>query len=81
MPRVRILQEKYMMNDLEAYILGQMKVRKLNQDDIGKVCGLSRQTFSNRLQHHSLNNQDLIRIFTLFDTDAETIVKFMKEKK
>ncbi len=70
-----------MINDLYAYIDREMGARRMNQAELGKKCGHSQQVISKRLSQHKLDLNDLVTIFTLFDTDSETIVKFLKEKK
>ena len=81
MPRVLLNQEPYLLTDLESYVEGQRLVRKLRYEDLAQVCGHSRKTMTDRIKEHTLDNKDLIRLFTLFDTDAETMMKLLKEKK
>lgn len=81
MPRIKALNKKYMVNDLSTFIVRQMKANGMNQTDLAKACGHPQTTMSYRIREHQLSVEDLITIFTLFDVDAETICKLLKEKK
>lgn len=79
MPRVKINRRKYMLNDLSDYIRRQLRENKINQSDLAKMCGCSQPTISYKLNTHSLDLNDLITIFSYFDTSPEELAKLLKE--
>jgi len=81
MPRVKLNQKKYMVNDLSTFIIRQMKANGMNQTDLAEACGHPQTTMSYRIREHQLSVEDLITLFTLFDVDSETLAKLLKVKK
>lgn len=79
MPRIKAYKRKYMLNDLSDYIRHQMEEQKIKQEDLSIKLGCSQQTISYKMRTHSFNLNDLITIFTLFDTAPEDLERLLKE--
>jgi len=81
MPRVKLNRKKDMDTDLYSWIQGEYKRHKMNQSQLGKELGISQQVVSKKIKNHDLSTYQLICIFSLFDTNPETISNLLKEKK
>ena len=81
MPRVKLNRKRDMDKDLYSWIEGERKRHKLNQSQMGKELGYSQQMYSRHINEYSLSTYDLICIFSMFNTEPETISKLLKEKK
>lgn len=81
MPRVRINKKRDMDKDLYSWIEGERKRKGMNQTQLGKELGYSQQVISKKIHSRQFTTYDLICIFSLFDTEPDTISKLLKENK
>lgn len=78
MPRVFLNKKKYALQDMSAYIIGQMKVQKISQADVAKELGTTQQNLSKRLHDNNLSYGDLLTIFDILNTPDDIILKLMR---
>lgn len=78
MPRVQINRKKYMVTDLRRWIIGQMRVMHVNQEEMGKVIGVNQSGFSKRLSKGKFDHVELISIFERLEATDEEILRLMK---
>lgn len=86
MPRVAVNKKKYKLADLQAWIIGQMHAKGLNQNHVAKELGISQQALSIRLQpsknkkkdKDSFSYGDLLTLFKLFNTPEEDLIRLMR---
>lgn len=78
MPRVVLNAKRYRINDLENYIRGEMRRRKITQSEMASKTGMSQQSFSNHLAKMDFGVSELMEIFKELETDAEQIGRLMK---
>lgn len=78
MPRIRQLNKKYRLNDLEDYIRGEMKRKGIKQSDMADKLNMSQQTFSFHLKNMDFKTGDLMDIFQSLDTEENKIGRMLK---
>lgn len=78
MPRVALKKKDYKVNDLSVYIASKMFQKKLRQEDIANVLGISQSAFSKRMQSGSFRYEDMLIIFHKIGASDEDILKIMK---
>ena len=77
MAHIILLPEKRKTEEVMAYILGMMKVKKISQEQMASHLCITRKTFSDRLNKGSLTFMDLIQIFDVLETPKEKITELM----
>ena len=78
MPRVAINRKKYMVTDLRKWIVGQMHVMNVNQEEMGEVIGVNQSGFSKRLKQGKFTYAELISILKHLEATDEEILRLMK---
>lgn len=78
MPRVPINRKKYMVTDLIKWIVGQMHVMNVNQEEMGEVIGVNQSGFSKRLSKGKFTYVELISILKHLQATDEEILQLMK---
>lgn len=78
MPRVHILQKKYMLKDLSDWITGKMRVQKKSQAHMGELLGMSQVAFGKRLMSGNFEYGQLIEILKELKATDEEILKLMR---
>lgn len=78
MPRVALKKKDYKVNDLSVYIASKMFQKKLRQEDIANVLGISQSAFSKRMQSGSFHYKDMLIIFHKIGASDEDILRIMK---
>lgn len=78
MPRVHILREKYMIQDLSNWVMGKMRTQKKSQAYMGQLLGISQAAYGKRLKNANFNYTQLIKILRELDATDEEILKIMK---
>lgn len=78
MPRVAINRKKYMVTDLRRWIIGQMHVMHVNQEEMGEVIGVNQSGFSKRLSKGKFTYLELISILKHLEATDEEILRLMK---
>ena len=72
MPRVTINKKKYKVKDISTWIAGKMFEKKLRQEDLSKLLGISQPAFSNRMKKGLFSYSDLLELLKELDaTDEE----------
>lgn len=77
MPRVAANKNKYLVNDLYAYLIGQMKVRGITQSELGEELGVTQQVMSSKLRKKQLSTLELIEVLDILEVDGGMLVKLM----
>lgn len=67
MPRVAIKKKEYKILDLKGWIVGQMKVKGLNQSDLAEALGLSQPRVSVMLKIPKRGEKIPIDVFSYGD--------------
>lgn len=78
MPRVAIKKKEYMVTDLIKWIVGQMHVLHINQEEMGEVIGVNQSGFSKRLKQGKFTYAELISILKHLQATDEEILRLMK---
>lgn len=78
MPRVAIKKKEYMITDLIKWIVGQMHVMQINQEEMGEVIGVNQSGFSKRLSKGKFTYAELISILKHLEATDEEILRLMK---
>lgn len=74
MPRVAVNKYRYIVNDLYAYLIGQMKVKGYTQERLGEELGLTQQVISSKLRKQQLTTLELIQVIDILDLDVTRII-------
>ena len=78
MPRVAIKKKEYMISDLSQWIKGRLYAKKLRQEDVANLLGISQSAFSHRLRLSYFTYGDLLSILKYLDATDEEILRLMK---
>lgn len=78
MPRVTINKKKYKVKDISTWIAGKMFEKKLRQEDLSKLLGISQPAFSNRMKKGLFSYSDLLELLKELDATDEEILRLMK---
>lgn len=81
MPRTFLTKQQKLNNELVAYIFGEMKVRRITQQSIADVLGITQPAFSYKLKRGIFSYQDLTEIFGILQPDGEKLQKLMGVKE
>lgn len=78
MPRIREYKEKYMVNDIGAWVAGKLMRLKMTQKVAAGELGITQQALSLKIRSNSFTYEDMIKLFRVFGSDDEEILKIMK---
>lgn len=78
MPRIRQYKEKYMVNDIGAWVAGKLMRLKMTQKVAAGELGITQQALSLKIRSNSFTYEDMIKLFRVFGSDDEEILKIMK---
>ena len=78
MPRIKQYKEKYMVNDIGAWVSGKLMRLKMTQKVVAGELGITQQALSLKIRSNSFTYEDLIKLFRVFGSDDEEILKIMK---
>lgn len=69
MPRVHITKTDRQRDRIVAYVISELKVRGLRQQDLANYMGISQQALSNKLRRKSFHFEDYVQIVNYFNAD------------
>ena len=78
MPRVAIKKKDYMISDLSQWIVGRMYAKKLRQQDMAEMIGITQSAFCKRLQKGLFTYGELLSILQCLEATDEEILRMMK---
>lgn len=77
MPRINAKKKQYKISDLTKYIIAEMYAQDISQQEMAQHLGITQSTLSYRLKNNAFSYGDLLTIFNVLGTDADTKVKLM----
>ena len=80
MPRVVTKKYEYAVNDLYAYLIGQMKVRGVTQEALGEELGVTQQVISSKLRKRQLSTKELIEVLDILEVEGRMVAQLMGRK-
>lgn len=78
MPRIREFKSRYMVNDIGAWVAGKLMRLKITQKTAAGELGITQQALSFKIHNNSFTYEDLIKLFKVFETEDEEILRLMK---
>lgn len=78
MPRVAIKKKDYMISDLSQWIVGRMYTKKLRQQDMAELIGITQSAFCQRLKKGLFTYGEMLSILKQLDATDEEILRLMK---
>ena len=78
MPRVSIKKKDYMVSDLSEWIAGRMYARKIRQQDMAELIGITQSAFCQRLKTGFFTYRELLSVFKYLEATEEEILRLMK---
>lgn len=78
MPRVAIKKKDYMISDLSQWIVGRMYTKKLRQQDMAELIGITQSAFCQRLKKGVFTYGEMLSILKQLDATDEEILRLMK---
>ena len=69
MPRVHITKTDRQKDRIVAYVISELKVRGLRQQDLANYMGISQQALSNKLRRKSFSFENYVQIVNFFGAD------------
>lgn len=77
MPKTYITRQEKLNNDLSAWLIGTMKVKRIRQEEVALELGITQQALSYKIRNHALKYDDLIALFGILKPDVETLARLM----
>lgn len=78
MPKVYVTNNERLCARLAAWVYGQMKVRRITQQDIADIRGVSRQAISKKLISQSFDFEDFVTFVELFEPDDSELRRLIR---
>lgn len=78
MPRGFLKEKEYRVNDFTIYLLGEMSLQGISQEQMAQKLGITQQAFSYKKKHRSFSHKDIITIFDYLKTPDAKILQLMK---
>lgn len=78
MPRIKQNRLQYMKKDFYKNISGDMKVKRVRQQEIADELGMSQQSFSDKLKKGNFKYTELVFIFHKLEKSDNEILELMK---
>lgn len=78
MPKVYVTNNERLCARLAAWVYGQMKVRRITQQDIADIRGVSRQAISKKLISQSFDFEDFVTFVELFEPDDAELRRLIR---
>lgn len=78
MPRIREFRDRYMVNDIGAWVAGKLMRMKISQKEAAGELGITQQAMSVKIRSNSFTYEDMIKLFRMFESEDEEILKLMK---
>lgn len=78
MPRIREFRDRYMVNDIGAWVAGKLMRLKISQKTAAGELGITQQALSFKIHNNSFTYEDMIKLFKVLESDDEEILKVMK---
>ena len=77
MPKVYITKQEKLNNQMLSWLIGEMKVQKISQEDVAHAMGISRQALNQKINKTSFKYPDLVLLFDLLGADATKVAELM----
>jgi len=77
-PKVYVTNNERLCARLAAWVYGQMKVRRITQQDIADIRGVSRQAISKKLISQSFDFEDFVTFVELFEPDDAELRRLIR---
>lgn len=78
MPRVILNKRKYKSTDFRKWLIGELKVRKISQAEVGKWYGIKQSAVSQKISRCDFDFSDLVILFDNLGTTPEEIGRLLK---
>lgn len=78
MPRVTLLKDEYMANDIGANLTGLMFRARYSQTKMADALGITQGGFNYKLRNNAFSYHDLLIIFHELHLEDAEIVRLMK---
>lgn len=69
MPKVHITKIDRQKDRIVAYVISELQVRGLRQQDLANYMGISQQALSNKLRRKSFSFENYVQIVNFFGAD------------
>lgn len=73
MPLVYLTKEDRLNSRLATYIYGELKIRRMSQESLAKIMGISRQALTQKLRRHSFSFTDFVTVVSVFEPDEKEL--------
>lgn len=77
MPRVSIKAEEYAMTDFRRWLVGELKIQGITQNDIAGWIGVEQSAVSRKIKNCTFKLDELMKIFKHLNTSEEQIGKLL----
>ena len=71
MPTIYLTNEDKLSARLAKYIYGELAVRKMSQEKLADVMGITRQALTNKLRRQSFSFGDFVSVVSYFKPDEQ----------
>lgn len=78
MPRVAIKKKDYMISSLSQWIAGRMYAKRIRQQEMAELIGITQPSFCQRLKKGLFTYSELLTILEHLDATDEEILQLMK---
>lgn len=77
MPRIHQKKKEYKEKDFAVWVLGEMKLKGISQDEMAAEMNVSQPTFSRKAKSGEFTYKEIIILFQKFETPEEKITQLM----
>lgn len=79
MPKVFLSEQDKLNDRLASWVYGELRIRKMTQQDLADERGVSRQAIGKKLKNRSFDYEDLCCFVRVFQPDGKEVMRLLGE--
>ena len=77
MPKIYLTRDSRLKSRMTAWVIEEMRLRRMHQKDMAKIMGISQQALSMKMKLNKYSHDDILCFFDTFEPDNKTVGHLM----